>query len=223
MSEISLSPESSAAGSQPATRAIVSELVLTSHEWGMLAFLVSEAAFFCTLIVVYLAFVGAVQSGPTPAILSLPLVIGMTVCLLSSSVTVHLAATSLRIGAQSAFLRWWSATILLGIAFLAGTGWEWTHLIGEHGLTISRNIFGTTYYTLVGFHGLHVTVGVIAMLILLAFARPARPMLSGSYAGRTNHRATAGKQVGVELVSWYWHFVDVVWVVVFTVVYVVGR
>jgi len=175
----------------------------------MIGFLLSEAAFFCTLIVVYLAFVGAVQSGPTPAILSLPLVIGMTACLLSSSVTVHLAAKSLRFGARSAFMRWWSATILLGIAFLAGTGCEWTNLIGQHGLTISRNVFGTTYYTLVGFHGLHVTVGVIVMLILLAFAR--------------NYGVTAGKQVGVELVSWYWHFVDVVWIVVFTVVYLVGR
>ena len=99
--------------------------------------------------------------------LSLPLVIGMTVCLLSSSVTVHLAEKSLRSGARSAFMRWWSATILLGIAFLAGTGYEWTTLIGRHGLTISRNLFGTTYYTLVGFHALHVTVGVIVMLILL--------------------------------------------------------
>jgi cytochrome c oxidase subunit 3/cytochrome o ubiquinol oxidase subunit 3 len=104
-------------------------------------------------------------------------------------------------------MRWWSATILLGIAFLAGTACEWTNLIGQHGLTISRNVFGTTYYTLVGFHGLHVTVGVIVMLILLALAR--------------NYRA--GKQVGVEMVSWYWHFVDVVWIVVFTVVYIVGR
>ena len=172
MSEISLSAESLAAGSQPATRAIVSELVLTSHEWGMIAFLVSEAAFFCTLIAVYIAFVGAAQSGPTPAILSLPLVIGMTACLLSSSVTIHLATKSLRAGSKSSFTRWWSATILLGIAFLAGTGCEWNNLIGQHGLTISSNVFGTTYYTLVGFHGLHVTVGVIVMLILLAFRGP---------------------------------------------------
>ena len=209
MSQIGFSPQSSAAASQPSTRALASELSLTSYEWGMIAFLVSEAAFFCTLIVVYLAFVGAVQSGPTPAILSLPLVIGMTACLLSSSVTVHLAAKSLRFGDRSAFMRWWSATILLGIAFLAGTGYEWTNLIGRHGLTISRNLFGTTYYTLIGFHALHVTIGVIVMLIVLAFAR--------------NYGATSGKQVGVDLVSWYWHFVDIVWVVVFTVVYLLGK
>jgi cytochrome c oxidase subunit III len=195
----------------------------------MISFLVSEVAFFCTLIVVYLADAGktvpvvgeapagsvwqgelvADQSGPTPAVLSLRLVIGTTVCLLLSSGTVHMAEKSLRSGAKPAFLRWWTATILLGIAFLAGTGFEWSTLISEHGLTISRNLFGTTYYTLVGFHALHVTVGVIVMLILLA--------LTPSF------RATAGKHVGVELVSWYWHFVDGVWLVVFTVVYLVGR
>lgn len=207
MSEYSLSAGSSAADSS--TRAITPELTLTSYEWGMIAFLLSEAAFFCTLIVVYLAFVGAVHSGPTPSILSLPLVIVMTMCLLSSSVTVHLAAQSLRSGARSAFVRWWSATILLAIAFLAGTGFEWTNLIGRHGLTISRNVFGTTYYTLVGFHALHVTAGLIVMLIVLAMSR--------------NNRATADKHVAPEIVSWYWHFVDVVWVVVFTVVYLVGR
>ena len=209
MSETSSSIGYSDVGPQHSRQAVASELLLDSHEWGMLAFLLSEAAFFCTLIVVYLAFLGAVQSGPTPAILSLPLVIGMTACLLCSSVTVHLATKSLRTGDKAAFMRWWSATILLGIAFLAGTAFEWSNLVGKHGLTISRNIFGTTYYTLVGFHGLHVTVGVIAMLIVLASAQ--------------NYRGPARRQVAPEMVSWYWHFVDVVWVIVFTVVYLVGR
>src|SRR5579872_846020 len=89
---------------------------LTTPQWGMAAFLASEAAFFCTLISVYLAFLGADKSGPTPAVLSLRLVVVTTVCLLSSSVTVHLAEKSLRSGSRSAFLRWWSATILLGTA-----------------------------------------------------------------------------------------------------------
>ncbi len=175
----------------------------------MLAFLASEAALFSTLIVVYLTFLKTDQSGPTPAVLSLPLVIGTTICLLSSSVTVHLAEKSLRSGSRSAFLRWWSATIVLGIIFLAGTAYEWNTLIVKYGLTISRNLFGTTYYTLVGFHALHLSVGVIVMLILLGL------VLSNRVAG--------SKRVGVELVSWYWHFVDGVWVVVFTVVYLVGR
>ena len=179
----------------------------TSQQWGMAAFLVSEAALFCTLIAVYLAFLGADQFGPTPAVLSLPLVIVTTLCLLSSSVTVHLAVKALGSGSRGEFLRWWSATIVLGIVFLAGTAYEWRTLIAEYGLTISRNLFGTTYYTLVGFHALHVTVGVIVMVIVL---------------GLTAKREVASKN-GPELVSWYWHFVDGVWVVVFTVVYLVGR
>jgi cytochrome c oxidase subunit III len=122
---------------------------------------------------------------------------------------VHMADKSLRSGKGRAFIRWWSATILLGIIFLAGTALEWKSLIVEHGLTISRNLFGTTYYTLVGFHALHVTLGVIAMLTILG--------LSASRQRITRQRT------GVELVSWYWHFVDVVWVVVFMVVYVLGR
>ena len=204
-----MSENSPSIGSQHSARAMPSELVLSSSEWGMIGFLVSEAAFFCTLIVVYLTFVGADQSGPTPSILSLPLVIGMTACLLSSSVTVHLATKSLRSGGKTTFAKWWLATILLGIAFLAGTGIEWSNLIGKHGLTISRNLFGTTYYTLVGFHALHVTVGVIVMLIMLTLALKSRTM--------------AAKALGFELVSWYWHFVDAVWIFVFTVVYLVGR
>jgi cytochrome c oxidase subunit 3/cytochrome o ubiquinol oxidase subunit 3 len=175
----------------------------------MLSFLVSEVAFFSTLIVVYRVYLGADQSGPTPAVLSLPLVIGTTICLLSSSVTVHFAVKSLNAGARSEFIRWWSATILLGVIFLAGTAWEWRELVVVHGLTPSRNLFGTTYYTLVGFHALHVTIGVIVMLTVLGLA-----------LGRL---LTSESRGGVELISWYWHFVDVVWVVVFTVVYLAGR
>ena len=209
MSESGLSAGALAADRQLLPPPIAPERGLNPAQWGMLAFLLSEAAFFCTLIMVYLAFLGANQSGPTPAVLSLPLVIGTTVCLLSSSVTVYRAEKSLRSGDGLAFIRWWSATILLGAVFLAGTAWEWNALIVRHGLTISRNVFGTTYYTLVGFHAFHVTMGVIVMLIVLGLA------LSQGELGR--------KRVEVELVSWYWHFVDGVWVVVFTVVYLAGR
>jgi cytochrome c oxidase subunit 3 len=186
----------------------------SAAQWGMIAFLVSEAAFFSTLVMVYLVFLGADarpggRGGPTPAeTLSLGLVIGTTICLLSSSVTVHLAERALRQGSEIGFRLWWTATIGLGVAFLAGTAYEWRDLIAK-GLTIQRNLFGTTYYTLVGFHGVHVTVGAIVMLIVLGLA------LRGQVTVRHPH--------GVELVSWYWHFVDAVWVVVFTVVYLVGR
>ena len=183
---------------------------LTTTHWGMIAFLVSEVAFFSTLIVTYLIFMGTDLSGPKPAeVLSMPLVIVTSICLLSSSFTIHLAEKSLHAQAQSGFILWWAATIALGVIFLAGTGYEWYELIHHHHLTIGRNLFGTTYYTLVGFHGLHVTGGVITMMILLGLAM----------RGEVTHR----NPVGVEVVAWYWHFVDVVWVIVFTVVYVVGR
>ncbi len=183
---------------------------LNAAQWGMLAFLLSEAAFFATLIVTYISYIGKDRVGPTPReALSLGLVIGTTICLLSSSVTVHFAERSLRHGAPGGFRLLWALTILLGLAFLAGTGYEWYDLITKHHLTISRNLFGTTFYTLVGFHGLHVTGGIIMMLVMLGL----------SLAGRV----TAANPTGPEVVSWYWHFVDGVWVVVFTVVYLIGR
>jgi cytochrome c oxidase subunit III len=112
-------------------------------------------------------------------------------------------------GNEFAFLLWWLATIVLGAVFLAGTAFEWRDLIYRHHLTISRNLFGTTYYTLVGLHATHVTVGVTIMLIVLGLA--------------VSREVTSANRAAVGLVSWYWHFVDVVWVVVFTVVYVAGR
>jgi cytochrome c oxidase subunit 3 len=178
--------------------------------WGMVAFLLSEVAFFSTLIVTYLTFLGQDRVGPTPReALSLGLVLGTTACLLSSSVTIHLAEGALHRKQQSRFIGLWVATIALGALFLAGTGYEWSELIVKHDLTIGRNMFGTTFYTLVGFHGMHVTIGLIALAIVLALA------LRGEVSERNS--------IGIEMVSWYWHFVDVVWIVVFTIVYVIGR
>jgi cytochrome c oxidase subunit 3/cytochrome o ubiquinol oxidase subunit 3 len=193
----------------PVPPPIEPEQWLSPVQWGVVGFLVSEVAFFGTLIATYVSFLGRPLSGPTPAVLRLPLVIGTTICLLSSSVTVHLAERALRGGAKSSFVALWSATIGLGVLFLAGTAYEWHDLITVHGLTISRNVFGSAYYTLVGFHALHVTAGVIILLVVLALA-----------AGGL---VKASHPVAVEMTSWYWHFVDGVWVVVFTVVYVVGR
>lgn len=182
-----------------------SELNLSPGQWGMAAFLVSEGAFFSTLIMVYLTFLGRDVTGPTPReALSLPLVIGTTICLLLSSATIHRAEGRLWGGDTAGFRRWWSATIALGFVFLVGTGYEWFHLITRHGLTIGRNLFGSTFYTLVGFHGVHVTAGLVAMVVVLSL----RP---------------GPDRRGVELVSWYWHFVDAVWVIVFSVVYLHGR
>ena len=200
-----------AGGSFPVPPAIRPEVTLSAGQWGMLSFLVSEAALFGTLIVTYLFYVGRDVVGPTPAeALSLRLlVVCTTACLLASSATVHVAERRLERVNQAGFLWWWLATILLGAAFLGGTAFEWRELIVRHHLTISRNLFGTTYYTLVGLHALHVTAGVTIMLIVLGLA-----------LGR---QVTSANRAGVGLVSWYWHFVDGVWVVVFTVVYLVGR
>jgi cytochrome c oxidase subunit 3/cytochrome o ubiquinol oxidase subunit 3 len=181
------------------------DLVLDAGRWGMVAFLVSEAALFSTLIVVYLTFLGRDEVGPSPReALSLPLVIVTTICLLSSSATIYRAEERLAAGDLGGFRNWWSATIGLGFVFLAGTGYEWFELITRHGLTIAHNLFGSTFYTLVGFHGMHVSAGLVAMLLVLLI-RPGPA-----------HRA-------VGMVSWYWHFVDAVWVAVFSVVYLYGR
>lgn len=189
---------------------IAAERRLSAAEWGMIAFLVSEAAFFSTLVVTYVAFVGQDVVGPTPReALSLPLVIGTTICLVASSMTIHAAEQSLAAVNQGRFRMLLGVTIALGLAFLAGTAYEWHELIEVHQLTIGRNLFGTTYYTVVGFHALHVTMGVLAMLVVLAIS------LRGALAQR--------QHVGVKLVGWYWHFVDGVWIAVFLVVYVGGE
>jgi cytochrome c oxidase subunit 3/cytochrome o ubiquinol oxidase subunit 3 len=103
----------------------------------------------------------------------------------------------------------WSLTIILGSLFLFGTGREWYRLIYEHGLTISTNLFGTTYYSLVGLHAFHVSAGLIMLTVVLVFG----------LAGRVDE----GQSRRVDVLALYWHFVDAVWVVVFTVVYVLGR
>src|SRR6516165_9924050 len=155
----------------PVPPAIVAERTLSPGQWGLLSFLVSEVAFFSTLIVTYVFYLGKDLVGPKPAdVLKLPLVLGTTTCLLASSVTIHLAERTLGRANQSGFLLLWTATIVLGVLFLLGTAYEWRGLINDHGLTISRNLFGSTYYTLVGAHALHVTGGVTIMLIMLGLA-----------------------------------------------------
>jgi cytochrome c oxidase subunit III len=194
----------------PVPPAIRPEHTLSPGQWGMLSFLVSEVALFGTLIVTYVFYLGKDVVGPTPAqALSLGLVVCTTTCLLASSLTVHLAVGRLERGNQAGFLMFWLATLVLGAVFLGGTAFEWQDLIYRHQLTIGRNLFGTTYYTLVGLHALHVSAGVTVMLIVLVLALA--------------HQVTSANRAGVGLVSWYWHFVDGVWVVVFAVVYLVGR
>jgi cytochrome c oxidase subunit 3 len=174
----------------------------------MACLIIAESAIFTIFVVAYLFYTGKSLSGPTPReVLEVP--IFFTVCLLSSSITVHFASKFLEHGNRGGFLGLWFLTIVLGGLFLFGTGQEWHRLIYERGLTISTNLFGTTYYSLVGLHAFHVSVGLIMLTIVLLFG----------LAGRVDREQTAR----VEVLSMYWHFVDAVWVVVFTVVYILGR
>ena len=174
----------------------------------MACLIIAESAIFTIFVVAYLYYAGRSLSGPTPReVLETP--IFYTICLLSSSLTIHFASRFLERGSRGSFLGLWFLTIFLGGLFLFGTGREWHRLIYEHGLTISTNLFGTTYYSLVGLHAFHVTVGLIMLSIVFLFG----------VAGRVGSEQSPR----VEVLSMYWHFVDAVWVVVFTVVYIVGR
>jgi cytochrome c oxidase subunit 3 len=175
---------------------------------GMTSLIFAESAIFTIFVVAYLFYVGKSVTGPTPReVLETP--IFYTICLLSSSLTIHFAGKFLERSKRGAFLGLWLLTIVLGGLFMYGTGREWHRLINEHGLTISTNLFGTTYYSLVGLHAFHVTVGLVMLCIVLIFG------LAGRVGVEQFHR--------VDVLSLYWHFVDAVWVVVFTVVYILGR
>jgi cytochrome c oxidase subunit III len=175
---------------------------------GMACLIIAESAIFTIFVVAYLFYAGKSLTGPTPReVLETP--IFFTICLLSSSLTIHFAEKFLLRGLRGGFLGFWFLTIILGGLFLFGTAQEWHRLIYEHGLTISTNLFGTTYYSLVGLHAFHVTAGLSLLSIVFLFG----------LAGRVGSEQSAR----VEVLSMYWHFVDAVWVVVFTVVYILGR
>jgi cytochrome c oxidase subunit III len=175
---------------------------------GMFSLIAAEAAIFTIFVVAYIFYIGKSVSGPTPKdVLELP--IFGTVSLLSSSLTIHLAVRALRNAKVRAFGFWWFATIALGAIFLVGTGREWQHLIFDKGLTVSTNLFGTTYYSLVGLHAFHVTFGLIVLTLGMIFT------FAGKVKPEHSERA--------DIFSLYWHFVDAVWVIVFTVVYVIGH
>jgi cytochrome c oxidase subunit III len=175
---------------------------------GMFSLVAAEATIFSIFVVAYIYYMGKSLSGPTPRqVLDVP--IFDTICLLSSSVTIHAAVSALRKGSARAFTLFWAITAALGAIFLGGTAFDWYHMIVKLGFTIRTNLFGTTYYSLVGLHAFHVTVGLIMLGIVLIF----------TLAGKVRQEHTEK----LEVLSIYWHFVDAVWVVVFTVVYIVGR
>jgi cytochrome c oxidase subunit 3/cytochrome o ubiquinol oxidase subunit 3 len=188
----------------------------TSAEWrlpsrrkvAVACLIVTESAMFTIFVVAYLFYLGKSLIGPYPnQVLETPII--STICLLGSSLTIALAERALRQGNRGIFHAWWMITILLAAVFLGATACEWRRLITVHHLTISTNLFGATFYSLVGLHASHVVVGLTLLGLVLILS------LRG-HVKKWHHEH-------VEMVSWYWHFVDAVWVVVFTVVYVIGR
>src|SRR6201990_692645 len=139
----------------------------------MAGLIIAESAIFTIFVVAYVFYLGKSLTGPTPReVLEPP--IFFTICLLSSSLTIHFAARSLASNRKSLFLSLWLLTIALGGLFLYGTAQEWHRLIYVHGLTITTNLFGTTYYSLVGLHGFHVTAGLLMLLLVAIFSLAGR-------------------------------------------------
>lgn len=185
-------------------RAIETPLMQDKIRLGVLLFLASEAVFFAFLIVAYVYSQPSEIQGPTARSSLIPWKTGLyTIALLSSSGTIYMAERSLDRHLRKTLL-WLAATILLGAIFLFGEMREYASLLHKD-ITISRNLFGSTYFTLTGFHAIHVTLGLLMLLTLLALllARKLGP-----------NRRTSFKAI-----SYYWHFVDIVWVAVFSTVY----
>ncbi len=176
----------------------------TRSRLGMLFFIASEGVFFLLLVLAYVVYHRGRGSGPTAAS---TLNVGRTglysVALLASSATMAVAGRGARRGARGRFVVGLAATLALGLAFLVGQCLEYAQLLRED-VTISRNLFGSTFFTLTGFHGMHVALGLVMIATLLGLAT------------RGWERVRPG---AVEAVSIYWHFVDVVWVVIFGIVY----
>jgi cytochrome c oxidase subunit III len=176
---------------------------------GMLLFISSEVMFFGGLFATYFSarasFAGA--WGPplgAPELEILPVPLPITLILLTSSLTMHWAVRAIARGDSGRLRLWLVVTLGLGLVFLAGQVYDYTTL----GFGISDGVYGTVFYTLTGFHGAHVFGGVVGLIILTARAG------QGQFSAR-NH-------VAVEAVSYYWHFVDVVWVALFTTLYLLG-
>jgi cytochrome c oxidase subunit 3/cytochrome o ubiquinol oxidase subunit 3 len=201
MSAVPLIPNAASASSEPWS-------LPSRGRMAMFSLIIGESAIFTIFVVAYIFYIGKSLYGPTPQqVLEIP--IFNSICLFSSSLTIWLAERSLERNKIQGFGFWWALTWILGDVFLIGTGIEWHKLIYRDGLTISTNLFGTTFYSLVGLHAFHVIVGLLMLLIVLLFT------LTGRIREEHSER--------IQVLALYWHFVDAVWVVVFTVVYIVGR
>ena len=192
--------------------AVVDEHAATSTglphlKLAMWLFLASDCLLFGALISTYVLYRGASVTGPFPAdVFDIPYTSVSSFVLLASSLTMVLALAAIQRGDVGRSRIWLLATALLGMTFLGGQVYEFTTFVHE-GLTLKTNVFGTSFYVLTGFHGTHVAIGVLMLLTLFAL----------SFGGRITQR----NAMTVELVGLYWHFVDIVWIVIFTVVYLI--
>jgi heme/copper-type cytochrome/quinol oxidase subunit 3 len=173
----------------------------------MWLFLASDCLFFGALISTYVLYRGASTIGPYPnEVFDIPYTSVSSFVLLGSSLTMVLSLAALQRGDVARSRVWLLATALLGMTFVGGQVYEFTAFVDE-GLELTTNLFGTSFFVLTGFHGAHVAVGILMLLTLLSF----------SFLGRLGpERAET-----LELVGLYWHFVDIVWIVIFTVVYLI--
>ncbi|MCH2139853.1 MAG: cytochrome c oxidase subunit 3 [Phycisphaerales bacterium] len=192
----------------------LSQQSLSPGKIGIICMIASEIAFFGTLICVYLFYIGRDINGPYPQdvleVSVAPLkVLFNSIFLLVSSVWIWFAIRALRKGRKGAFMFWWALTVLCGAEFLVGTGIEWYGMIVDDGVWMGTNLFGSCFYTLVGFHAFHVTMGLLVLTLVWILAA-------------LGHVSSANIEK-VDLVSWYWHFVDGIWIVVFFVVYIFGN
>ncbi len=175
---------------------------------GMWCLIIAESAIFSIFVVAYLYYAGKSTSGPTPAqVLEVPIL--ASICLFSSSLTIVLAEKAVHVGNIKRFAIFWFLTIVLGVIFLVETAREWNHLIYHDGLTVSTNLFGTTFYSLVGLHASHVVIGLTGLSTVMLLT------LFGAVKQEHSKR--------ISVFAMYWHFVDGVWVVVLSVVYFIAR
>lgn len=173
----------------------------------VISLILTESSLFIIFLVAYLFYMGKSLNRPFPSdVLEFP--VWATVALLSSSFTIVFSEMALHRGKIAAFRIWWAITIALGAYFLWFTGTEWVHLIYTKNLTLDTNVFGTTFYSLVGLHASHVIIGLILLSLIFVLG-----LLGKVGPEHTEH---------IEMISWYWHFVDAIWIVVVTVVYIIS-
>jgi heme/copper-type cytochrome/quinol oxidase subunit 3 len=180
---------------------------LPNTKLAMWIFLASDCLLFGALISTYVLYRSSSIKGPFPAdIFDIPYTSVSSFVLLASSLTMVLALAAIQRGDPGRMRIWLLATALLGTTFVGGQVYEFTSFYRE-GLGLSTNLFGTTFYVLTGFHGTHVAIGIVMLLSLLVM----------SFTGKITQESS----LSVELVGLYWHFVDIVWIVIFTIVYLI--